>query len=235
MKELALLWQNLKSRQWYHVGTLTFDNKYYRFEYTTKKERLGLSAAKKAGYHLHPGFPDEDKIYEQERLFASFSRRLPNMKRRDIIEKYQEFGLTFESNPMDLLQMSSGRLAADNYEFVRPIQKIGENQYSIEFYVRGMRYYNQGVQLEDLELRPDKDNEYDENAISVFSSGKKIGYVPAFYAPQIREYLEAGHDLIVTKAFFDENEEFRHKLYLTVETNKIEFEKAVSEIVSFKE
>src|SRR5690625_252105 len=82
--KLCLLWQNVLTRQWYHIGNLTLtSSNTYVFTYEHSKIRRGLSDALQDGYLLHPTFKDRYKIYKSEQLFAAFSRRLPNKNRKD--------------------------------------------------------------------------------------------------------------------------------------------------------
>jgi hypothetical protein len=119
------------------------------------------------------------------------------MKRRDIAQKYKNYGFSQSSDAYDLLEFTGGRLAGDNYEFVKPIMKTSDGLYTIEFFVRGMQYYENNFVLRDnldkIYLKPDVDNIHDENAIAVLILNEKIGYVPAFYAPELKEYLEGVH------------------------------------------
>jgi hypothetical protein len=43
-----------------------------------------------------------------------------------------------------------------------------------------------------LDLKPEPDNPHDHNAVAVYTNGVQIGYVPAFKAEMVSDYLKAG-------------------------------------------
>ncbi|MCP1359298.1 HIRAN domain-containing protein [Aneurinibacillus migulanus] len=196
--ELWLIWQNPKTRQRYHVGSLLHDKERYVFYYVTKGPR-SLTDALNNGYRPHLAFPDVTKVYESTKLFPAFARRLPDRRRPDFMNILQELGLSVDYTVMDLLKATGGRLGTDNYEFVTPIYK--ENgRFHITFHVAGWRYYDGYKAQQELKegnhiyFRLEPDNPVDMHAVTVHSkSGQMLGYVPAFYSWFLYEVIESGN------------------------------------------
>ncbi len=116
MNDLVYLaWNDSKKNKKYIIAKLYKKKKIYHFEYITQN----VEEAKKDGFNLLISFPDENKIYTNNRLFATFSSRLPDKRRPDInkilttyqMEGYDEF---------ELLKRSGAKLPTDNFEFVMP-------------------------------------------------------------------------------------------------------------------
>ena len=78
----------------------------------------GVREAETKGFCLFPQFADRDGIHWSDRLFATFSSRLPSRARRDIDVILREYGLD-EYDPFDLLAASGGRLPYDSLSFRR--------------------------------------------------------------------------------------------------------------------
>ena len=89
-------------------------------------------------------------------------------------------------------------------------QARGESQV-VETYVAGACHYDwASVQPGPAQLVAEPNNPHDANAIRVEQDGKKLGYVPAFLAPDIESFLRAEisdvkfHRLTIFKTIFDE-------------------------------
>lgn len=194
--ELWLIWQNVETRQRYHVGNLIYDNGTYKFYYEKKGNRRKLSEALHNGYKPHLAFPDVDKVYTSDKLFGPFERRLPDKRRPDFKELLAELGLPYDYTEMDLLRATGGRLATDSYEFVAPIFIEG-NHFDFDFYVAGWRYYegnrviNHLKQNDHVRFHLHFDNPEDDKAVLVLSvNGHRLGYVPAFYSGFMFEVIQ---------------------------------------------
>lgn len=194
--ELWLIWQNVETRQRYHVGKLVYEDAIYKFSYETDGYRRKLSEAMDNGYRPHLAFPDIYKKYSSRALFGPFARRLPDFRRPDYLDVLLELGLTAETNEMELLQATGGILATDSYEFVSPIS-IENAQFEFDFFVAGWRYYDGEKVINQLRINDvvefslAPDNEQDEKAVVVMSiNGEKLGYIPAFYSGWMFEVIE---------------------------------------------
>lgn len=186
---LWLIWQNIETRQRYHIGNLSSVDGKYTFTYELSGKRRTLFEAMENGYRPHLAFRDIHKVYKLNRLFDSFARRLPDKRRPDFNEILQALGLSKDYTKMDLLRATGGRLATDPYEFVAPIYRVNDH-FDFDFYVAGWRYYDGENALQDLnqgdEVRFELDemNPEDKKAVVILTtqSGYKLGYVPAFYS-----------------------------------------------------
>ena len=191
-EELWLIWKEPVTRSRYKIGVLTFDNNMYTFKYLA----LELKEALKNGFSYFPGFEDNSKIYESDRLFANIETRLPNPTREDYLEILNLYDLEKNSSKMEILKATKGRLLTDNYEFV-PVFDANK----IEFDVAGTRHCPDVKKCKNilnindkllLEMAPE--NEYDAQAIKVIfrKEGKKyhLGYVPRYYSKELTKLLE---------------------------------------------
>ena len=186
--ELWLIWQNVETRQRYHIGRLLYKEGVYTFLYETNGYRRKLADAMDNGYQPHFAFPDTDKVYTSKTLFGPFARRLPDSRRPDYLSVLRDLGLTYENDQLSVLLATGGILATDSYEFVAPIV-IEDTDFALDFFVAGWRYYN-GEQVIDqlrigdsIEFSLDPDNLQDPKAVIVtLENGKKLGFIPAFYS-----------------------------------------------------
>lgn len=194
--ELWLIWQNIETRQRYHVGRLLHQDGVYTFSYETSGYRRKLAEAMENGYRPHLAFPDTHRVYTSNKLFGPFARRLPDPRRPDYQIVLQELGLPLDSTEMDVLRATGGILATDSYEFVSPIIVEG-NCFDLDFFVAGWRYYDGESAIEQLQrgdvvdLSLDPENPEDNKAVLVMSvNGEKLGYIPAFYSGWMFEIIQ---------------------------------------------
>ena len=189
---LFLIWKDPRSRKNYIIGKLS-RNKKFTFEYCEQYED-----AIKAGWMLLEAFP-ERKLYESDTLFAAFSGRLPDPKRRDILKILQKYDLK-EYDGFELLRKSTGRLPIDTYEFIDPIFPEEETIVR-EFYIMGIRHYCgqpedhcEGLATvklyDELLLEAEPDNPYDKYAVKVISAQNVLlGYIPRYYSEGVSTRL----------------------------------------------
>jgi len=192
---LYVVWKDPRSRRNYIIGKLTRGEK-YTFEYCEDYKE-----AEKAGWELLNAFPEE-KIYESDTLFAAFSSRLPNPKRRGMDTILEKYGLT-EYDGYELLKKSTGRLPFDTYEFIDPIFPE-EETVQRDFYLMGIRHYIGCKGLDcsakndltigtELFLVMEPDNELDPNAVKVETQDHKMyGYIPRYYSESVSTRLKRG-------------------------------------------
>lgn len=196
--ELWLIWQNVETRQRYHVGRLLHQDGIYKFSYETSGYRRKLAEAMDNGYRPHLAFPDTNRVYTSNKLFGPFARRLPDRRRQDYQTILQDLGLTRDCTDMDVLRATGGILATDAYEFVSPVI-LENNHFDLDFFVAGWRYYDGEHVIDQLQsgdvvdFTLDPDNIEDCKAVLVMSvNGKKLGYIPAFYSGWMFEIIQKG-------------------------------------------
>jgi hypothetical protein len=207
---LYLVWKEPKTRRQYTIATLS-KNGQYEFEYG-----LEVEEAIQKGFKLMIAFKELEKKYESKRLFASFSSRIPDRRRRDIDVILKKYDLV-EYDEYELLKKSGGRLPIDNLGFIDPIMNNGENPIERSFYVAGSGHHL-GCEKKDclksielkigskLYLKFENTNKHDVNAIEIIDyREKRVGYIPRYYNCEIRKLLNEGweYDLIV-KEFLQE-------------------------------
>lgn len=108
-----LMWTSPFDNKQFRIGKLYKENEKFYYEYIKEN----VERAKKSGFSELIAFPDIDKKYECDTLFASFSARLPDKRRNDIkeildtwkMEQYDEF---------ELLKRSGAKVNTDTLEFV---------------------------------------------------------------------------------------------------------------------
>ncbi|WP_243292016.1 HIRAN domain-containing protein [Bacillus sp. FJAT-47783] len=198
---LLVVWQDLESRLYYHVGTLSFKDGIYEFSYTNYENghRTIIEAIEK-GYILHPAFPEITKTYQSKKLFPAFDRRLPSPNRSDYEAILSDLGLNENCSKMELLQQTRGRLANDTYSFEQPLRLESNGKLYTSFFVHGMRHRNLPIEWpnwltlnQPLKLVQEPTNPVDQNAVGIYTdNGKQLGYVPGFYSKAIFSLLEYG-------------------------------------------
>ncbi|ANU10136.1 DNA-binding protein [Planococcus antarcticus DSM 14505] len=193
--ELWLIWQNVETRQRYHIGKLFHEDGVYTFSYERQGYRRRLEEAMEQGYRPHLAFPEINKTYTSQKLFGPFARRLPDSRRPDYSYVLQKLGLSNDCTEMDMLRATGGILATDSYEFVSPIL-VEQNSFNYDFYVAGWRYYkgdkvlNQLQVGDSIEFTLDPENVHDHRAVEVHTqSGDKLGFIPAFYSGWMFEII----------------------------------------------
>ncbi|MCQ6282364.1 HIRAN domain-containing protein [Bacillus sp. EB600] len=208
---LLVVWQNKKSRLFYHIGTLSHFDGNYEFSYTNTGQRK-LKDALDNDYMLHPAFPIADKVYRSKHLFPAFDRRLPSIDRADFKAILVDLGLDENSSKMDLLQQTRGRLASDTYSFEQPLRLEEDGKLHSSFFVHGMRHRNlpEGWHRwlainSPLKLVQEPTNPADPNAVGIFTlGGIHLGYVPTFYSKAIFSLLEREVEPLVRVSYINE-------------------------------
>lgn len=199
MKEtLLVVWQNIETRQKYHIGTLTFKphENLYEFEYNYKSKHRGLQQAIDAGFTGIHEFGMSEDIFKSEELFYFFNKRLPNSRRSDYKLLLKRFGLNEESSKMEFLKRTKGRLATDNYELFAPIL-FEEQEFTLETYIEAWQYYDGDLALDDLEVEEslvlirEPNNQFDKYAVKIHTeTGYMLGYISAVYSEFIASVID---------------------------------------------
>jgi len=198
-KSLLLIWQDKKSRLYFHVGTLTHDGNLYQFEYTHQiKASRRVHDAMGYGYTLHPAFPDLMKRYKSEKLFPAFARRIPSPNRIDYEDILKALALPIDADQMELLRATRGMIGQNPYIFAEPLRLVDGNILKSSFYINGMRYSNlsdywyKSIKIGDeLILERDTTNSVDSNAVKILTSNRvHLGYVPGVFAKAIGALLD---------------------------------------------
>jgi len=106
-----MIWKSDEGES-FKVGELSKRPKKYYFKYDLD----GVKKAEKHGFSPLPYFPIVDVRYFSERLFRSFSKRLPGNSKKDISSILKEYDLE-EYDDLELLVKSGGKMPTDSFEF----------------------------------------------------------------------------------------------------------------------
>lgn len=192
LRALRVTWSCPPSGKRVSIGILSFDGTRYRFE------RLpGYSEAKEAGF-WSPELEQAETL-SSPFLFALFAQRIPSSTRPDFDRMMREWGVENSHDRFEILAASGGRLKTDQVELFeeRPITDTLTRP--LRFRVAGVKYYDGMAHVragDELELRPEPTNEHDTDATMVLlRDGRKLGYVPAPYAPLFAKLLRDGATL----------------------------------------
>lgn len=199
MKEtLLVVWQNVETRQKYHIGTLTFEphENVYKFQYNYKSHYRGVVEAMRAGFTGIHEFGVSEDIFKSEELFYFFNKRLPNPTRTDYALLLKRFGLDESSSKMEFLKRTKGRLATDSYELFAPVI-YERNTFTLETYIEAWQYYDGDVVLDQLDIDEtlilirEPNNKYDQYAVKIHTeTGYMLGYISAVYSEFIADVID---------------------------------------------
>jgi hypothetical protein len=197
---LYLIWKSEQTRKQYIIGQLT-KNGQYEFQYSEE-----VQSAIADGFKPLLCFPDLNKVYKDDRLFAIFKSRLPDRKRKNIQEILEKYGL-MEYDDYMLLKRSGARLPIDNLEFIDPILSLDNNVTRI-FFMAGVRHYLncdgeeciRAIKVtrgDEVFLREEPENHHDQNAVQFLdTSGKVLGYIPRYYSREVSKLLKQGKKIV---------------------------------------
>lgn len=192
-----ILWQNPSTRAMINVGRLVDTGTRYEFRYTQ-------AARNELAFTPFPGLPDLHEHYRSESLFKFFDERADRAagSPRELAEA---LGLTpREAEPVELLARSWGTSPHDaTIQVVPHPTPTDDGRETVLFLGAGVRHVvaeSQDVREaalrsvqpgDELELRPEPDNEADPHALLVVADGQPVAYVPAYLAAFLATEREA--------------------------------------------
>ncbi len=196
MKTLFVAWHSTEPNNpsWGPVGRLDFDGQVYRFCYTQGARVL-------RGFQPFEEMPDLDQVYESETLFPLFSNRLLSSSRSEYeaFLRWGDFAPGESPDPLAILGVTEGIRQTDAIE-VFPCPAPGETGYVNKFFLHGIRWMppaaidraNQLNQNDKLIVMHDPSNQYDHNAVAVYTDTERtlIGYVPRYLARDVLKLLK---------------------------------------------
>lgn len=201
MKSLFVAWRSGEEAGWGPVGRLEFDGQLYRFYYVRGAQSL-------KGFRPFTGMDDLDQVYESDELFPLFANRLLSKARREYDDflRWGGFDPNDPPDPIAILGVTEGIRQTDAIEvFPCPVPDA-EGCYSNKFFLHGIRWQGQAAvdrigklrPGEELVVTPDEANQADRMAVGVYTSdGMKIGYVPRYFAHDVRKLMAGcGGDFI---------------------------------------
>lgn len=163
-----------------------------KFSYLKDTEEFDLACTN--GFAGYPAFKLNIPIHRQN-ILPILIRRLPPKSRSDYSEYLSKFGLTtsIEISDFGVLGYTEAKLPSDSFNFIHPFDNaISDFEFVTE--IAGFRYnYLEPVIESDLinrrvDIIPDGDNKFDQNAMQVVLHNKRIGYINKVQALAFRSW-----------------------------------------------
>ena len=190
-RDLYVAWQDQASRTWHTIARLRRTGDEYEFVFTRGVKRL-------SSIPLDLFRMDVTKRYRSTELTPLFRNRLLSRSRKDFSKISHWLNLRGDESDFDLLS-KFGLIPGTDSILIYPSPETQENQYFIEFFVHGIRHMSADMVtqcdqvIEGARLLPllDVQNPIDPNAIALRAEDdtRLMGYMPAFYASDIRSIL----------------------------------------------
>jgi hypothetical protein len=195
-----VLRQDPDTREYAVVGRLYREDDQYAFRYAPRVSADPTAAPL-------PGFPDLRQTYRSPALFATFSNRVMTPRR----DSYQDYlgllGLQGgEHEPFEVLARTWGTRTTDRIQ-VLPIPHVGPGGHlQTRFLVHGGGHVDPDGRVlsrvlvgDQLQLRPEPENQVDESAVLVLRMGdaERLGYIPRPLAPFIHSLWGAHVEPVV--------------------------------------
>lgn len=195
-KKLYVAWQSQALRSWHTVGVLTHTpEEGYLFRYVR-----GALAAREVGFPGISSFPDMDRTYQSDDLFAFFANRIISSARPQYAVLLQQVAMeapTHESKSpdyvFDFLSRTRGWRTTDTYEMFAPVQATPKG-FRWDFFTRGLSHTDKANRerwtrdAPTLPLRAvlDFHNGFDRRAIIIIDDQhSSLGFVPGNYSAVI--------------------------------------------------
>ncbi|MBU2805362.1 HIRAN domain-containing protein [Acidithiobacillus ferrooxidans] len=189
---LLLAWQTPKGGPLYSVGELIQRNDQTDFRYLIGTD--DFQAAADQGFSGYSAFPLRKGEFT-DGVMDVFMRRLPPRKRGDFAQYLEKFRLSPDADLSDfaLLGYSGAKLPSDSFSVLWPMDDITAPA-EVLLDVAGFRYQN--VSMKDLSIGmmvsfiPEPENEIDNGAIRIETSGRRIGYVKRAQCDAVRTWID---------------------------------------------
>lgn len=241
-RELILSWQDMKSREWFPVGRLSFSNNTYEFGYTN-----GAFNAEQTGFLGLAGMNDFFKSYKSENIFPVFQNRILNKSRPDRPEFLNWLDINLESySQFEELARTGGIKATDSLRLY-PVPSAINGKYLVNFFAHGVSHLIESYKKrandlsvgDKLYLCADLENEYDKNALILRTQDpvEVVGYCPKFFAEDFYKVFEASKksfNIDLVRVNIDAPEQLRLLCKLSCEwpNNFLPFNKPEFQLIS---
>lgn len=190
-RNLYLAWQDQGTRAWHTFARLSRVGSDYALAFTR-----GVDALQSIPLDLFK--VDVTKEYRFSDLIPVFKNRLPSPNRADFPRLAGWLNLSGEEDQFSLLSRF-GLIPGTDSILIYPEPEIQTGRYQVEFFVHGIRHMHRDVTSLCDRLKPgdrllsvlDIQNEHDQNAVALRYENNPllIGYVPKFYAADLRNLL----------------------------------------------
>jgi HIRAN domain len=195
MTSLYVFWQSPESRSWFPVGILRRAREAFEFVYTR-------GANEAAGFIPFGRMSDLYKRYESRELFPLFSNRVLSAKRPEYNQFLHWIAAEQQADdPFVILSRTGGKRATDSLVLYSKPEPNERNEFDLFFLCHGIEHLPRKasgrveVLSVDEPLFPMFDvlNPYDRNAVAIRTGDPRhlIGYVPRFFAKELRTCIES--------------------------------------------
>lgn len=174
---IHLIWRPGKGSRRISVGTIKKSaSEGIRFQYNQE----GVDEAKKLGFVHYEGFPDTNKIYN-ENVIEIFGQRLMRSERPDLKDFYDfwNIDLNKKDDKFYMLAFTQGLLPTDNFEFLANFNPVDDLSFVTEITnLSEAQITSDKVFIGDIlryELEPN--NQYDNKAVKVFKGELYLGHI----------------------------------------------------------
>lgn len=195
MTSLYVFWQHPVSKSWLPVGILRRIGDEFEFAYTKGAEESD-------GFIPFGRMTDLYTRYTSSELFPFFSNRLMSPKRPEFGQFIHWIAAEQEAdNPFVLLSRTGGKRATDSLVLYSKPECNQRNEFDLFFLCHSIEYLPRSAAARIAALHVDEilfpmfdvKNPYDQHAIALRTGDPRhlIGYVPRFFAKEIKACIEA--------------------------------------------
>jgi hypothetical protein len=202
-REFRVVWQNVRNRQFVHVGWLEFTGREFTFRYTPDAEL-------DPDFEAFPAFPNLSMTYSSSELLPFFADRLLSAAVPDYDHLLAALGLTREeATPVELLARSWGATTHDTIQVVPEPLEQPDGREALLFLASGVRHVDEvapeGVASrvaalhkgQALELLDEPNNPNNPRAIVLRADDQPVGWVPDYLLDYVHKQREGGRDVSV--------------------------------------
>lgn len=202
-REFRVVWQNVRNRQFVHVGWLKFTGSEFTFLYTPDAEL-------DPDFEAFPAFPNLTMTYASSDLFPFFADRLLSAAVPDYDHLLAALGLTREeATPVELLARSWGAASHDTIQVVPEPVEQGDGREVLLFLVSGVRHVDEiapewvAARIAELpvgqvlELVNEPTNPNNDQAIVLCADGQPVGWVPDYLLDYVNKNRQGGRQVSI--------------------------------------
>jgi hypothetical protein len=190
-RTLFLAWQNPETRGWHTFARLQKFKNDYELMFTRGADHIKAIPLDMLGLNAK-------KRYLSSDLLPIFRNRLPSRRRSDFEKMSNWLALTGEESEIDLLARF-GLIAGVDGVLIYPAPDLIDGLYSLKFFVHGIRHMHPAATVVCRDIKAgdqvlpmlDVQNPVDPDAVALRCGdpAMMVGYVPSFYAGDIRKLL----------------------------------------------
>lgn len=210
---IYLIWRPGRGNNRFPVGVIKKNiSSGISFQYIQKN----VEEAKKMGFVHYEGFPDLNKVYN-ENVIEIFGQRIIKSERNDVKDFYDFWGVDskFVDDKFYMLAYTQGLLPTDNYEFLAEFNPVKGLRFITE--LTGLSHNKipaDALQVGDeLKYELDRHNKFDKDAVVVLKNKKILGYIKAIHC---RVFGKAKKTLKVTVSKIEKSD-ILNRVFLKIE------------------